>query len=106
MELLRPTTPEFTATSLSRHELARATRILRRTRIWKIVGRADVEDYAEYRLLLPEEVEAMLEAVGFQVLGMYDNREFQRSDLTGRVTATPDVAGMRGRNFYVFARKR
>ena len=48
----------------------------------------------------------VLAAGGFQVLGMYDNREFKPTDLTGRVTAAPDVGGMRGRKLYVFARKR
>ncbi len=67
-------------------------------------GRPDVEDYAEYRLLFPEEVQRMLETGGFHVLGMYDNREFEPTDLTGR--SAPDVGGMRGRKLYAFARKR
>ena len=36
---------------------------------------------------------------------MYDNREFKASDLTGMITAAPDVAGLRGRKLYVFALK-
>src|SRR5207245_4119802 len=47
--------PEFKATSVSLHELDRTARVLKRTRTWRIEGRADVEDYAEYRLLFPEE---------------------------------------------------
>jgi SAM-dependent methyltransferase len=97
--------PEFKATSVSLHELDRQARVLKRTRTWHIMGQADVEDYAEYRLLLPEEIQRMLETGGFEVLGMYDNREFQPTDLTGRITAGPDVGGMRGRKLYVFARK-
>lgn len=40
------TTPEFTATSVSTHTLDRARRILTRTRVWRIPGEPDVEDYA------------------------------------------------------------
>jgi SAM-dependent methyltransferase len=95
--------PGFKATSLSLHELDRQARVLKRTRTWHIIGQADVEDYAEYRLLLPEEIQRLLETAGFEVRGMYDNREFQPTDLTGRITVGPDVGGMRGRKLYVFA---
>ena len=37
---------------------------------------------------------------------MYDNREFEPTDLTGRIAAGPDIAGLRGRKLYVFAHKR
>jgi SAM-dependent methyltransferase len=97
--------PGFQATSVSLHELDRTARILKRRRIWHITGQADVEDYAEYRLLLPEEVQRLLESGGFRVLGMYDNRQLQPTDLTGRITAAPDAGGMRGRKLYVFAAK-
>jgi SAM-dependent methyltransferase len=97
--------PGFKATSLSLHELDRQTRVLKRTRTWHIVGQADVEDYAEYRLLLPEEIQRLLETAGFEVLGMYDNREFQPTDLAGRIIVGPDIGGMRGRKLYVFARR-
>jgi SAM-dependent methyltransferase len=99
-------TPEFKAASVSLHELDRKARVLKRTRTWHIVGQADVEDYAEYRLLLPEEAQQLLETGGFQVLSMYDNRDFQPTDLAWRITARPDAGGMRGRKLYVFARKR
>jgi SAM-dependent methyltransferase len=99
-------TPEFTATSVSIHSLERASRLLRRTRVWRIPGQPDVEDYAEYRLLYPEELLSLLEAGGFEIAGMYDNRQFQASDLAGTITAAPDVGGMRGRKLYTFARKR
>ena len=101
----RVDTHEFKATSVSLHELDRQARLLKRTRTWHIMGQADVEDYAEYRLLLPEEVQRMFETGGFEVVGMYDNREFQPTDLTGRTMAGPDIGGMRGRKLYVFARK-
>lgn len=99
-------TPEFKATSVSVHTLSRAARLLRRTRTWHIPGRPDVEDYGEYRLLFPEELRRLLESAGFEMLGLYDNRQFLDSGLAGTVTSAPDVSGMRGRKLYAFARKR
>ena len=98
-------TPEFKATSVSTHSLDRGARLLKRTRVWRIPGCPDIEDYAEYRLLYPEELTRLLEAAGFEIKGMYDNREFKASDLTGMITAAPDVAGLRGRKLYAFALK-
>jgi len=80
-------TREFKATSVSTNSLA-------------------VEDYAEYRLLYPEELRRLLETGGFEVAGMYDNRQFKDTDLAGSISAAPDVGGMRGRKLYAFARKR
>jgi SAM-dependent methyltransferase len=98
-------TPEFKATSVSLHALDRASRRLRRTRIWHIPGQPDVEDYAEFRLVDPGELRRLLADGGFEVLGLYDNREFRDSDLGGRVTSAEDVSGLRGRKLYAFARK-
>jgi SAM-dependent methyltransferase len=98
-------TPEFTADSVAVHSLDRTARRMRRTRTWKIAGQPDVVDDAEYRLLYPEETRGILEAGGFEVLAMYDNREFRDSDLAGTVSSELDCAGMRGRKLYVFARK-
>ncbi len=99
-------TPEFKATAVSMHSLDRRFRLLKRTRVWRIPGRPNVEDYAEYRLVYPEELRRLLETRGFEVAGIYDNREFMPTDLAGTVTATPDIGGMRGRKLYAFARKR
>jgi len=98
-------TPEFRATFVSMHSLDRSGRLLRRTRVWSIPGREEVEDYAEYRLLYPEELRDLVEAAGFEIVGMYDNRDFRATDLTGRA-ATSDVGGMGGRKLYTFALKR
>ncbi len=102
----RVDTPEFQATSVSTHTLDRAGRILKRTRVWHISGRPPVEDYAEYRLVYPEELRTLLESVGFEAIDLYDNREFRSSNLTGTISVAPDVAGMRGRKLYAFARRR
>ena len=102
----RVNTPEFQATSVATHSLDRAARILRRTRVWQIAGRPSVEDYAEYRLLYPDELVRLLEGAGFEGIVLHDNREFRSSDLKGTIDATPDLAGMRGRKLSAFARKR
>lgn len=102
----RVDTPELTATLVSTHALDRAARRLTRRRVWHIAGRPDVEDYAQYRLLEPDELRGRLERAGFEVVGLYDNREFRDSDLTGAAGAAPDVAGVRGRKLYVFALRR
>ena len=98
--------PGFTATSVATHALDRAARILTRSRRWRIAGRSDVEDYARYRLLFPEELRRLLESAGFDVLGLYDNREFRPTRLAGHAAARLDVGGMGGRKLYAFARRR
>jgi SAM-dependent methyltransferase len=98
--------PELRATSVAMHVLDRRARVLKRTRVWRIPGRPDVEDYAEYRLLYPDELERGLDAAGFAMLALFDNREFRSSDLRGTTTGASDPGGMRGRKLYAFARRR
>src|SRR3984893_12555010 len=96
-------TPELTADSVAVHSLDRTARRMRRTRTWKIAGRPDVVDDAEYRLLYPEETRGILEAGGLGVLAVFDRRGFRGWALAVTVTSEPDCAGMRGRKLYVFA---
>ena len=98
--------PGFRATSSARHVLDRRARILERVRVWHIPGRPDVEDHAAYRLLYPEELERGLEAAGFEMLALADNREFRASDLRGAPITASDPGGMRGRKLYALARRR
>jgi hypothetical protein len=98
--------PELRATSVATHILDRGARLLKRSRVWRIEGRPEVEDYAEYRLLYPEELERALDAAGFAMLALFDNREFRSSDLRGTTTGAPDPGGMGGRKLYAFARRR
>jgi len=98
--------PGFRATSTARHVLDRHARILERVRVWRIPGQPDVEDYAAYRLLYPEELEQGLEAAGFEMLALADNRAFRASDLRGAPTESSDPGGMRGRKLYALARRR
>ena len=43
-----------------------------------------MEDYCEYRLLFPAELERLLNENGFHVLGMFDNKDLNETDLSGR----------------------
>ena len=98
-------TPEWSATSVATHVLHRGDRILERRRVWRISGRPDVEDYARYRLLYPEELADLLASAGFASVEIFDNREFRSSDMKGRVARTSDPGGMGGRKLYAFARR-
>ena len=102
----RVDTPEFAATSVSTLAFDRAARRMTRTRVWRISGEPDVEDRAEYRLLEPDELRGLVAGAGFEVLAVYDNRDFVESDLTGAARAAADVAGMSGGKLYLFARRR
>src|SRR5215813_1371873 len=96
-------TAALPATSVFTHTVDRARRVLTRTRVWRIAGRPDVEDYAQYRLLDPDELRALVTAAGFEVRALHDNREFVDSDLHGAPPAAPDLGGMRGRKLFLFA---
>jgi SAM-dependent methyltransferase len=98
-------TPEFTATSVAIHALDRAARRLTRLRTWTIPGRPPVQDRAEYRLLQPEELRALLDRAGFAVRALHDNRELRDTDLAGAPAATGDVGGMGGRKLYAVAQR-
>jgi SAM-dependent methyltransferase len=99
-------TPEFRATFVATHALDAQRRILSRTRVWTIPGRPPEHDHAEYRLLYPDELAGALEAGGFEVVGLFDNRELRPSALGGRTPAGRDVSGMGGRKLYAFALRR
>jgi SAM-dependent methyltransferase len=52
-------------------------------RTWHIPGREMVEDYLEFRMLFPREIEYYLTKSGYSVLGIFDNPELQDSNYTG-----------------------
>ena len=41
------------------------------------------EDFCEYRLFFPMELDGLLSAKGFQIVGMFDNMDLRESNLTG-----------------------
>ena len=77
------TQPSFTARARAEFRFDRRRQLLVRTRTWHIPGRAPIEDYCEYRLFFPAELEGLLESKGFRTLGMFDNKDLQESSLSG-----------------------
>jgi len=76
-------TPQFKARGVTRHSLDRRRQLLIRRRIWTISGQPPAEDYCEYRLFFPAELEHLLAGAGFRVAGMFDNKELRDTDLSG-----------------------
>ena len=77
-------TPQFTARTIATHSFDRRRQLLIRRRVWEIPGRSPIEDYCEYRLLFPAELDGLLLEHGFRVAGMYDNMDLRETDLSGR----------------------
>ena len=75
--------PELTATTIAINSFDRRKQLLIRKRTWTIHGRPPVEDFCKYRLFFPAELEHLLGEKGFQVVGMFDNKELEQSDLSG-----------------------
>jgi SAM-dependent methyltransferase len=65
------------------HSLNRRKQLLIRKRTWNMPDATTAEDYCEYRLLFPQEIEQRLSTVGFRVLGMFDNHNLRETDFTG-----------------------
>ena len=74
---------DFSASSIARHGFDRRRQLLVRRRTWSIPGRPPIEDFCEYRLFFPAELEHLLNAKGFRVLGMFDNKDLRETDLSG-----------------------
>ena len=76
--------PEFSATAVSTHAFDRRRQRMIRRRVWQIPDADPVEDYCEYRMFFPAELDHLLTEKGFQVVGMFDNKQLRESDLSGR----------------------
>jgi SAM-dependent methyltransferase len=75
--------PDFSARARSAYSFDRRRQLLVRRRTWTIDGQGEVEDFCEYRLFLPAELEQLLTERGFRVAGMFDNMQLQETDLSG-----------------------
>jgi len=80
---LRVNVPGFSAQANSSYDFDRRRQLLTRKRIWKIEGQNQVEDFCEYRMFFPAELEQLLKEWDFQVAGMFDNMQLQETDLSG-----------------------
>lgn len=95
--------PGFKARAVSRLEVVPERRLLVRRRTWEIPGARVEDDYCEYRLHDADEIRSLLSRHGFAATGIFDNREFRETDLSGRANVRrPDHSDMSGRKLYVF----
>lgn len=78
-------TDEVTGTALATYTFQRRQQLMVRKRVWKFPGQDPVADYCKYRLFFPAELEHLLAEKGFKVVGIFDNRALEESDLSGRV---------------------
>lgn len=76
--------PRFRAIFVSLHTFERREQLLIRERTWDIPGKGAIKDYCKYRLFFPMELEYLLNEKGFKVLGMFDNKELKKTDLSGQ----------------------
>jgi hypothetical protein len=88
---LRVSSPGFTAEALSTYDFDRRRQLLVRRRKWKIQGQGEVEDFCEYRMFFPAELEHLLNERGFRVAGMFDNMQLQDTPLCGPRLYVPAV---------------
>ena len=88
---LRVSSPQFTAEAHSIYDFDRRRQLLVRRRTWKMEGHGEVEDFCEYRLFLPAELEYLLGERGFKVTGMFDNMQLQDSSLSGSRLYVPAI---------------
>ncbi len=76
-------TLDFRGHYVSRYEFDLPRQLLIRKRTWHITGQPAIEDFCQYRLLFPAELEHFLNKAGFIVRGMFDNHELSKTDLSG-----------------------
>jgi SAM-dependent methyltransferase len=76
-------TEKFCARWEAEHSLNRREQRLVRRRRWLFSDGDVAEDYCEYRLIFPLELERLIDAAGFRLLGLFDNKELKQTDLSG-----------------------
>lgn len=80
---LRVSWPGFSALARSTYNFDRRRHVLVRRRTWTIDGQGEVEDFCEYRMFFPAELEHLLTGHRFKTRGMFDNKELHETDLSG-----------------------
>lgn len=73
----------LTARYVAEHSLDRRRQLLIRRRTWQMPDATTTEDYCEYRMLFPQEIEHRLSNSGFKVVGMFDNHDLKENEFTG-----------------------
>ena len=80
---LKSVSERFYGEAIAKSIFRQRQHFLDRQRIWNLPGQAPIEDYCRYRLFSSKELELLLAKNGFQVVGMFDNRDLDYSDLSG-----------------------
>jgi SAM-dependent methyltransferase len=75
--------PGSNARARAAYSFDRRRQLLVRRRTWDVDGAGEVEDYCEYRLFFPAELEHLLDERGYRVVGMFDNMQLRETDLSG-----------------------
>jgi SAM-dependent methyltransferase len=76
--------PKFSARAKSVYTFDRRRQQVVRHRTWTIDGGFTVEDYCEYRLFFPADLQHRLKLKGFETVGMFDNMDLRDTDLSGK----------------------
>ncbi len=84
---------DFKGEAVSEFGFDRRRQIMARKRAWIIDGRDPEEDFCEYRLFFPAELEHLLSVHGFRVAGMFDNMDLRETDLSGPRLYTAAIFG-------------
>ncbi|MCC5807813.1 MAG: class I SAM-dependent methyltransferase [Opitutales bacterium] len=74
---------DFTAHWIAEQSLNRRKQRLIRKRTWQFSTGGSAEDFCEYRLLFPLELERLIRSAGFRILGFFDNMKLRESDFSG-----------------------
>ena len=87
--------PNIEGRAVAVHSFDHRRQLLIRRRTWHIRGQDPVEDFCQYRLFFPAELEHLLNESGFIIAGMFDNKELSETDLSGPrlYTAATKAAG-------------
>jgi len=73
---------DFEAKYVSKYSFDIKRQLAIRKRTWTFPDGDKVDDYCEYRMLFPQELEFMLSKHSFIIQEMYDNMQLESSDLT------------------------
>lgn len=73
----------FYAHATASYQYSHHQQMLTRERVWKVRDGEPVTDFCKYRLYFPAELERLLRQYNFEVVGLFDDRSLQTSELDG-----------------------
>ncbi|WP_414577843.1 class I SAM-dependent methyltransferase [Anabaena sp. CCY 9402-a] len=75
----------FYAQATASYQYSRHQQILTRERVWKLPDSESVTDCCQYRLYFPAELKRLLRQYNFEIVGLFDDRSLQTSELDGEL---------------------